>query len=62
MIERRRLNIRGVRVDMGTPAAAVARCAALLRTPGGRLAQVVTVNPEFIMTASAECPRCSGRS
>ncbi len=49
--ERRRLNIRGVRVDMGTLDEAVARCAALLRTPGGRLAQVATVNPEFVMIA-----------
>lgn len=47
---RRRLNIRGVLVDMGTLDEAVARCAALLRTPDG-LAQVVTVNPEFVMTA-----------
>jgi N-acetylglucosaminyldiphosphoundecaprenol N-acetyl-beta-D-mannosaminyltransferase len=47
---RRRLNIRGVLVDMSTPDEAVARCAALLRAPGG-LAQVVTVNPEFVMAA-----------
>lgn len=52
--ERRRLNIRGVRVDRGTLAEAVARCAAVLRTPGGRLAQVVTVNPEFVMAAQTD--------
>ena len=47
---RRRLNIRGVLVDMGTLDEAVARCAVLLRAPAG-LAQVVTVNPEFVMAA-----------
>src|SRR5689334_21426298 len=47
---RRRLNIRGVLVDMGTLDEAVARCAELLRTRDG-LAQVMTVNPEFVMTA-----------
>jgi N-acetylglucosaminyldiphosphoundecaprenol N-acetyl-beta-D-mannosaminyltransferase len=49
---RRRLNIRGVLVDMGTLDEAVARCAVLLRAPGG-LAQEVTVNPEFVMAAQS---------
>ena len=51
---RRRLNIGGVWVDDCPLAEAVARCAGWLRRPAadaGRLAQVTTVNPEFVMTA-----------
>jgi N-acetylglucosaminyldiphosphoundecaprenol N-acetyl-beta-D-mannosaminyltransferase len=52
---RRRLNILGVNVDDSPLAATVARCAQMLREPpggaGGRLHQVVTVNPEFVMQA-----------
>ena len=52
---RRRLNILGVRVDDSPLEESVARCARLLRQPpggaGGRLHQVTTVNPEFVMQA-----------
>jgi N-acetylglucosaminyldiphosphoundecaprenol N-acetyl-beta-D-mannosaminyltransferase len=50
---RRRLNILGVRVDDSPPDEALAHCARMLRCPpaarGGRLRQVATVNPEFVM-------------
>ncbi|HMA34618.1 MAG TPA: WecB/TagA/CpsF family glycosyltransferase, partial [Chloroflexia bacterium] len=52
---RRRLNILGVRIDDSPHAESVDRCAHLLRQPpagaGGRLHQVATVNPEFVMRA-----------
>src|SRR6476469_6356572 len=52
---RRRLNILGVRVDDSPPDEALAHCARMLRCPpaarGGRLRQVATVNPEFVMRA-----------
>ncbi|MDQ2809010.1 MAG: WecB/TagA/CpsF family glycosyltransferase [Chloroflexota bacterium] len=52
---RRRLNILGVRVDDSPLEESVAHCARLLRLPpggaGGRLHQVTTVNPEFVMQA-----------
>jgi len=52
---RRRLNILGVRVDDSPLDDATARCERLLGLPpggeGGRLHQVVTVNPEFVMRA-----------
>lgn len=52
---RRRLNILGVRVDDSPLDESVARCARLLRLlpggAGGRLRQVTTVNPEFVMQA-----------
>ena len=52
---RRRLNILGVRIDDCPLDESVARCARLLAQPpaaaGGRLHQVATVNPEFVMRA-----------
>ncbi len=52
---RRRLNILGVRVDNSPLEESVTHCARLLRLPpggaGGRLHQVATVNPEFVMQA-----------
>ena len=52
---RRRLNILGVRVDDSPLAESVARCHRMLRGApvqgGGRLCQVATVNPEFVMRA-----------
>ena len=52
---RRRLNILGVRIDDSPLAESVAHCARMLACPaaagGGRLHQVTTVNPEFVMRA-----------
>ncbi|HUS14877.1 MAG TPA: WecB/TagA/CpsF family glycosyltransferase [Chloroflexia bacterium] len=57
--ERRgRLNILGVRVDDSPLDESLARCARMLALPpggaGGRLHQVATVNPEFVMRARGD--------
>ena len=51
---RRRVAIGGVRVDDCPLDEAVARCAGWLAETDGPLAQVVTVNPEFVMTAQQD--------
>ena len=54
-IRRRRLNILGARIDESPLAESARRCALFLRqkslAEGGRLYHVLTVNPEFVMTA-----------